>query len=181
MIHPRLRLKFQNPNLFFIPQESGNIIEKEARSNRDIIYGARAMNAQLPLFMRRETQDYDVYSKKPRATADRIQRKLDKEVAGGKDDFYMKPALHKGTYKVMHEGADGKKRTRDDIGIVDYTSMPNQISTVRIEGIRYESIPSIAKRKKEILQDPESEYRHEKDRSDLERIKYSRILRGRVF
>jgi len=172
---------FKQADFFFMNQGVSNVIETNAKKEKHIIYGARAMNAQLPLFMRRETQDYDVYSSKPKQTADMVQRRLDKEVAGGKDDFYMKPALHKGTYKVMHEGADGKKRTRDDIGIVDYTIMPNQISTVRIEGIRYESIPSIAKRKKEILQDPESEYRHDKDRSDLERIKYSRILKGRVF
>jgi hypothetical protein len=157
-----------------------NIIEGEARKKKQIIYGAQAMNKQLPLFFHRHTTDYDILTKKPKETANQMQRRLDKEVAGGRDEFYYKQAKHSGTYKVRHIGEDKRRETKDDITIVDYTQMPKErVQTRRIEGIKYQTIPAMAKRKREILKDKANKYRWEKDREDLERIKYTKVYRGR--
>lgn len=160
-------------------QKIPKIILGEAKKRKHIIYGARAMNIQLHGVLRRHTRDWDIYAKKPRATAQRIQKKLDKEVAMGKDDFYAKRAKYEKTYKVMHEGADEKQKTKDDFGIVDYTKMERGIKTVSIRGVLFERLTSIKKQKKKILKDPKSKYRHAKDRRDLRSIRGSKVLRRR--
>ena len=134
------------------------------------------MDSQLTPILREPRIDYDIYARQPRKSANEIQRQLDRDVANGHDDFYAKPALHKGTWKVMHEGKDGEKNTRDDVGIVDYTQMPNKLSTVSINGISYEEINSIVNRKHQILADPKSKYRHEKDKKALNIIGVSKKI-----
>lgn len=155
------------------------ILLDEAKRQRQIIYGAQAMNLQLPLYARRSTQDWDIFARHPRKTASRIQRRLDREVAGGKDDFYAKPALHAGTHKVMHEGFDNQQGTEDDVGIADYTKMPSRSKkppTIRHKGVLYEGLRNIEKGKKKTLRDPKSKYRHAKDRGDVERIRHARVM-----
>ena len=181
---------FSNPNQLLQSIGSGNvnfiagqnimrgIIITEARKRRQIIHGARAMNKQLPLGFQRPTQDYDIFTKKPKQTANRIQSILDQEVAGGRDEFFTKPAIHPGTYKVVHVGEDMKKDTEDDITVVDYTEMPTAMPTIRVNGLRYETLKHIKEHRKQTLKDPEARFRHEKDREDLERIELSKSLRG---
>lgn len=169
--------KVDSKTMFSINQNKiPNIIKQEAKKHKQILYGAQAMNAQVFPLMQRETKDYDVYSRNPKAAANRTQKRLDKEVAGGRDDFFVKPAQHKGTYKVMHEGKDQRKNTKDDVGIADYTTPKGKIQTVTINGVRYEKISSISKGKRKILKDPDSQYRHDKDRADLQRIQLSSFI-----
>jgi len=153
-----------------------DVILTKARRNKQIIYGSKAMDRQLTPILREERSDYDVYSKRPRRDANDVQRQLDRVVADGHNDFYSKPALHKDTWKVMHEGKDGEKNTRDDVGIVDYTNMKRKIKTVSYNGIAYEEINSIVKRKHQILADPQSKYRHEKDKKALNIIGLSKKI-----
>lgn len=153
------------------------IIGREARRKRQVIYGAQAMNVQLPFLLRRRTEDFDIYTRNPRASAQAMQRRLDREVAG-QDDFYARRAKHRGTWRVMHEGLDQRKRTKDDIGIVDYTKQPRSLETVKRNRLTYQSLRSVEARKRKILRDPKSRYRHRKDRADLERIECFRVLRN---
>jgi hypothetical protein len=169
--------KSKNKNLWgsYIPftfnrSKTVSIIIGEAKKRKHIVYGAQAMNIQLNPAFRRITPDVDLYAKNPKKSAQRTQKILDKKVAGGHDDFFMRPAIHRGTFKVMHEGKDGKKNTSDDINVADYTKQNNQIKTVVINGVRYESINSISQGKQRTLRDKKSKYRHEKDKNDLERI-----------
>ena len=156
----------------------GPLVVSEAKKRKQVIYGARAMNKQVPTLFGRQTSDYDIYARNPKSSANNMQRILDRRVAKGQNEFYSKPALHKGTHKVMHIGQDLRKGTVDDVGIVDYTNMPKRLKTKVVNGIRYESISSIRQNKLKILKDKESRYRHQKDREDLERIKnYNRFRR----
>jgi hypothetical protein len=152
------------------------IILVHAIENNSVIYGRRALNIQMPLPLQSQTQDYDIYDKNPRATANFIQNKLDQEIGMGKDVFFMKPAIHAGTYKVKHVGIDGLKNTSDDVEVADYTKMPKRIKVVVVKKVRYEHVDSIKEGKKKILKDKESEYRHHKDKSDLRKIKARRLL-----
>jgi len=170
-------MKKKSAYLFAINEEKiPSIIEGHVKKTDSIIYGRRAMNKQLPGFVRATTYDYDIYNKTPKKTARQMQGRLDKEF--GADMFYDKPAQHPGTHKVMFVGKDMKKKTEDDQEIADYTQMPSKVQTKRIGGIRYESIRSVVRGKKAILRDKESAYRHEKDREDLRRIKVRRLFGG---
>jgi len=151
-----------------------SVVINNAQKNKQVIYGSVAMNKQLSPIVTKKSGDFDVYSKTPRKSADTSQKQMDKVV--GADDFYHKMAIHSGTWKVLHEGPDGKKRTEDDVGIVDYTKIPRQIKTVSIQGTSYERLDSIAKGKRKTLRDKKSRYRHEKDKDALTRIGLSNII-----
>ena len=153
------------------------MIKKEAKRTNSIIYGSRAMNRQMRYgFMERKANDFDVMTRHPKKTANIMQRKFDKEITNGVDDFYVKEAEHKGTFKVMYDGFDGKRRTKDDFSIVDYSSI-RRVKTRKLSGNRYETMKSIEKGKRKTLKDPESKYRHKKDREDLKLIRANRSLR----
>jgi hypothetical protein len=166
------------PNLTFFLNEQKivPIILNEAKKQNHIVYGAQAMNTQLIPALRRNTSDIDLYANNPRKAANNTQRKLDKKIAGGKDDFYSRRAVHKGTYRVMHEGDDNRRNTQDDRVVADYTKMQKKVKTKTLDGVRYEHIKSIEKGKRRTLKDPKSKYRHEKDRSDLDRIRLNNQL-----
>ena len=154
------------------------IILKDVKKNKFIIYGRQAMNKQLPGFMRAYTEDYDIITPKNKykSAANNMKDKLNCNVAGGRKWFYTKPALHPGTQKLMYIGNDLKKGTQDDINIADYSAPSFKLKTVNIDGIKYQTLSSIKSGKKKILKDPESKFRHEKDRTDLKRISASKIF-----
>lgn len=153
------------------------IILGEARKRKQIVYGARATNIQLPLVLRRHTVDFDLFTGNAKASARRMQRLLDTKVAGGRDAFFSKPAKYKGTHRVYHKGPDGKPRTRDDIHIVDYTSpAPRGIATVKIHGVRYKKLSAIQQGKEKLIVKKSAEYRRVKDISDLGSVQLARAL-----
>lgn len=168
------------PWSFFNQWKVKGLVLNTARKKKQVVYGRQAMNVQLPGFLKAHTQDYDIYSKKPKQAAHMMQLKLDKNVAMGRDVYFSRPAQHPGTYKVMHKGDDRKKNTEDDREVADYTKMPKKQPYRVINGIRYETLGSISRGKKRILKDPESAYRHEKDRGDLQRIAIARRFRRRI-
>lgn len=150
------------------------LILRTAKKKKQVVYGAEAMNVQLPPTFRRQTPDVDLYSKHPRKDAQDMQAKLDSGIAGGRDDYYAKPAVHKGTYRVMFEGVDGQKNTADDVHIADYSKRPNHLNTVTVNGVEYENLKDIQQHKQKTLRNKKAEYRHDKDRSDLARIENGR-------
>lgn len=149
----------------------GNVeraIKKQAKEEKAIIYGARAIQKQAPLFSR-STDDYDLFVKNSKKSAIKIERKVEKFTT--RNDFYVKKGINPGTYKLKHVGYDGKKGTNDDIGIADYTNNPKPLPPFKIiNGIRYRTIREEARIKKRILKDPMFKFRHKKDREDLARI-----------
>lgn len=143
----------------------------QAKKEKSIIYGARSIQKQIGIFSR-HTEDWDILSKKPRKSAFTTEKNLDK--IHGTDYYYVKPALHPGTWKVMEKGFDGKKGTKDDVGIVDYTKIPKPVPPfIRVGGIRYRSLGQEKKAKKKSIKDPQYKFRHEKDKEDVNRIKFS--------
>jgi len=154
----------------------GKIIRDRLRNTRNIIYGARAMNMQLPFMFYKQTKDYDIYSKSPRRNAIQLERLLDD--SSGEDSYYTQRALHRGTWKVMDKGYDNIKGTEDDFGIVDVTRPTRRIRTININGIRYAHLSERVKDAKRSLKNPIYAFRHEKDRKDLWRINQGRKLRG---
>jgi len=154
---------------FFLSNKVNEIILNQAKKEKNIVYGARSIQAQGGLFSR-YTQDWDILSKKPKNSALKTETALDKLY--GSNQFYVKPALHPGTHKVMNKGNDKRKGTEDDYGIVDYTTLNNKGLRYRnINGIRYRNLSQEKKAKYKALRDKTQQFRWEKDREDLERIK----------
>lgn len=143
-------------------------IIKQVKKDKNIVYGARAMNAQMSFgFLGRQTNDFDIYSSKAKKSANKLEDTLDKKFGG--DFFYVQPAKHAGTWKV--KAHSGKRE------VADFTKMPiPKPAVVKKKGIMFERISSIKKGKKKTLMDPESKYRHFKDRQDLGAIQASSAL-----
>lgn len=158
----------------------GNIertIKDVVRKEKGIIYGAQSIKKQIPLFSRR-TEDYDIFVNNPKKVAYSTEKKVESLYPG--DQFFVKPAMHPGTYKLKNKGADGKPNTEDDISVADFTKMPRPRPKFKVfNGVRYRSIAQEIAAKKKILRDKEFAFRHKKDREDLNRLNLGRrFLRG---
>lgn len=141
----------------------------QTRMNKSIIFGARSIQKHIGIFSR-ATIDYDILTKNPKVSARTIEKKFDR--ISGADNYYVKPALHPGTIKVMDKGRDNIKGTKDDIGIIDYSKIPSPSPRIKIiNGVRYRSLSEEVRAKKKALRDPTQKFRHPKDRDDLKRIK----------
>ncbi len=169
MIPKKVKKQLVNATVFDKRDAIKKAILRKAREKKQILYGARALQRHNPLFSR-ETKDFDIMAKKPKASADELQRELDALI--GYDYFYSKPAMHEGTYKVKGKGLDLKKETIDDVEVVDYTEMPSPIPKHIIKNkLRIRSLKEEIKAKQKSVADPEFAFRHEKDIEDLKRIK----------
>lgn len=144
------------------------IIKGMAKKRKQIIYGARSIEAQNKLFAR-DTKDWDVFDKNPKKVAKMVENILDKRAKT--DYYYVQEAIHKGTWKVKGRGNDFRKGTKDDESIADYSKLEKNTPFVTIGGIRYRTLKEEIKAKKKAIADPEFEFRHKKDKDDLQRIK----------
>lgn len=137
--------------------------------SKEIVYGERALNARFPSYLDRPTTDYDIYSPTPLKDARQTERALDKHFGG--DYFYVKPAQHKGTYKVVSK--------INEEGYADYTKPEGKIPSDVIRGKRYVKLSHVKKHIQKTLKDPEAKYRHAKDRDALNRILiYEKVKKG---
>ena len=127
---------------------------------KEIIYGARALNKRFPKFLDKPTQDYDIFSTHPKKDAREAERALDKGLRG--DHFFVKPALHPGNFKVIAHVTNE--------GYADYTKPDETIPFDIIDGKKYVKLGHVKKTIRKTLADPESAYRHSKDRDALNRI-----------
>ena len=164
------KLKLGNPyKKFFITPKIENTVLSQAKKEKNIVYGGRSIKKQIGLFGR-YTEDWDLFATKPKSSALKTEKKLDSH--WGSDHYYTKPATHPGTWKVMSKGKDGRKKTKDDYGVADYSRMPRpKPKFVMINGVRYRKLSQEKKAKYKSLKDKEMKFRHQKDRGDVERIK----------
>ena len=146
-----------------------------AKKRKQVVYGARSIQAQNNLFAR-NTQDWDVFDKNPKKVAQLVEKMLDKQMKA--NYFYSQEALHKGTWKVKGIGRDRIKGTEDDESIADYSKLEKGVPYVIKNGVRYRKLREEIKAKKRSVADPEFEFRHKKDKDDLNRIKgYLKVKR----
>lgn len=141
---------------------ANQIILNKARQSGDIIHGAQAVNAQVPVHLQKCTSDYDIYTNNPKKTATEVAKELNKAFNGKKKMFYVKQAKHEGTWKIKSKIAGET--------IADYTKHPNGIPHKNLLGVKYATIGHSKKEVKRMLGEPESEFRRKKDKSTLARI-----------
>lgn len=144
----------KNPELFI-----RSIILRRADKGQ-VVYGARATNAQLPMHLRKETSDYDILTHKPKKNAVAMAKKLNKAI--GSKRYIVIKAKHSGTYKI---------KTKEGKTIVDYTQLKRKPKTKKIYGTEYKDIKAIKKNVKRLIKKPETKYRRQKDIGTLSRIK----------
>lgn len=149
-------------------RKKDRIILAQARRNNEVIYGAQAIKKQMPGFLARKTIDYDIYSRKPRKSANQLENSLDK--LAGFDNFYVKQRMHKTTFGVYDIGLDFKKGSDDDFNIADYTRQKKRLQIKRIRGNNYVDVSEVVKSKRATLTQQQFAYRHKKDFSDVRRV-----------
>lgn len=145
------------------------VIIDHVKKKKHIIFGARSLNAHFPKFLDKPTVDYDIIVEKgnPKKTARRLEKKLDKRFGG--NFFLVEKARHPGTYKV--------KRVLGKEGIIDISKAKEKVPTDKIRGVRYSKLSFERKKVRQSLRDPQSKFRHDKDRERLERIKIFESLK----
>lgn len=143
----------------------------QAKEHNEVVYGARAMNKQMLYgYLTRPTRDWDLYTFSPKKSASMLRSSLG-------DKYYVKKANYPKTYKVRNVGSDGTRGTNDDFTVADYTKRPKKLRTKTICDVKYVTLSEVEKDRKRSLNDPNSKFRHERDREDLGRIRYSKQVR----
>jgi hypothetical protein len=142
-----------------------SIILNLAHKHNQIIHGQQSQNYQLPYNLQRETNDYDIYTKNAKLMAEKLVKELKKEYG---EDYYIEPAIHKGTFKV-----------KDVMGntVADYTTQKGRKpKSKNIFGVRYSELSYSENKAKQLIKNKMKEFRREKDLDTLRRIKqYKRI------
>jgi len=142
----------------------GSTIIPFVKNKGDIIYGSRAMNIQLPKHLRRTSDDYDIWSKKPALHCDQLEDKLDKKAGCNmfiEEKKYITKA-GKTTYRIRYLPSSKQE--------VDYTKPPKDAKIKKIKGVNYQHIKHQKKRLKEMAKDPLLAFRIEKTMRDLKTI-----------
>ena len=155
-------LTLKEKERFFRNQKKiGKVIISHVKKRGLILFGQKATNRQLPEDLRKETQDYDIFSPTPKESAKRIERKLDKKFKG--NFFIVKAAKHGGTHKVIARVGDR--------GVADVGKPDRKVPTIKRKGVRLATLEFQKQQIKKSLADKESEFRHPKDREVRSRIK----------
>lgn len=164
--------KFKKPKLspelkrnYYLNSDAvSDLILQDASEDNHIIYGAQAINAQLPAYLQKHTEDYDVYvDGSPKKEAYQMEKKLDRLYGG--NAFSVKKGQYKDTWKVTNN------ITRRNT--VDYTKRRKPIRTVQVYGNKFAALPDIKRSIKKTLSDERNAYRFDKDVEALQRIRLS--------
>jgi hypothetical protein len=137
------------------------VIMHELKGNDEVVYGARSVNAVLPAYLRKHTEDWDIFTEDdPQVVATKIEKALDKRYGG--DYFYVIPAKHEGTYKVK------SRVTKRDVA--DVSIKEDNITKKKVGGINYMPLDYQVGKLKAALSHEESKFRHDRDMETLQRI-----------
>jgi len=137
-----------------------SVVLDTAQRKGQVIHGARALNPQLPTYLRKETSDYDILTTKPKKSAQEVLERLKRYTS---KPVSIEKAVHKGTYKV---------KVGDEY-VADYTQIKSNPKTKKILGVKYQDVSTIKRNIQKRLKDPSKEFRKEKDSDSLRRIKIS--------
>lgn len=139
-----------------------SVILKDAAEDKHVIYGAKAINAQLPASLNVPTDDFDIFTSRPKEEARETERKLDKAYGG--NYFRVEKARYEHTWKV--------KSNVTNKTVADYTKPTIQkIPAVAIRGNKYAKLSWMKGNIKRSLKDKNNIYRFDKDYDALQRIK----------
>lgn len=140
---------------------------RDSRDAQKIVYGTKAINAHFPAWLDRETSDWDIFTTADaKKQAGALEKKLDKQYGG--DFFSVEPAIHPGTFRVRSYVTGNVVA---DVSLKDKT-----VTFQEMEGINYASMDWLEEQAKNMVTNPETEFRRAKDRDTLQRIRIFRKL-----
>ena len=143
---------------------SDKVIIKILSSDDEVVHGAQSINKQLPKYLQRHTEDWDIYTDdEPKIVAKKIEKALDAKYGG--NYFSVEPAKHEGTYKVKSKVTGNT--------IADVTFKEDDVTYKKIGEINYTTLDYEVKMIKKSLAREENKFRHAKDFAALQRIKIS--------
>lgn len=149
-----------------VPDETEPIIVEHLKRKDRVVYGARAINAQVPPEYKRPTEDWDIKTRSARQFVRKLESDL--EELNVKDMFTVEQLPVRGedfnVFRIVHKPT-GKP-------LVD-ASVPKNLSLpphVVIEEIKYKTLEAVKESKLEDVRNPEKNYRRQKDMRDLKRI-----------
>lgn len=141
---------------------SDKVIINILSTDDEIVHGAMSINKQLPKYLQKHTEDWDIYTDdKPEVVAKKIETALDKKYGG--NYFKVEPAKHEGTYKV-------KSIVTGDT-IADITFTESEVTYRKIGQVNYTTLDYEVGMIKKSLTNEENKFRHIKDFNALQRIK----------
>ena len=126
----------------------------------EVVYGAQSVNVRMPSYLRRFSEDWDIYSHNPEETAKELETLLDKTFGG--DFFEVRPARHEGTFKVV------SKVTKK--GIADITLPSRTITYQTVDDVNYATLEEQVTDIRKVLADPKYRFRWNRDKETLQRI-----------
>ncbi len=143
-------------------------ITQELKRDDDLtLYGARAVNAQLPKYLQSHTDDFDIYTSESSVIqAKRLEKILDKKYGG--NYFRVEPAQYKGTFHIK---SNITNRT-----IADMTVTKDDIPHKEVDGMNVATLDFQVDKIRESLSNPQSKFRRGKDLEALQRILIGRTL-----
>lgn len=146
-------------------------VRQRLGKTKRIVHGSRAQNVQLPSFLNRPPEDWDIFAKNPKKAAINMEKWLDKRFKG--DFFGVRPGITK-KLKVHKVFANTTGR-----GVVDFSIPDRKVDTVTFRKIRFASLRDQKKRALKNIKDPVKMFRRAKDKDLIKRIKIFERQRGR--
>lgn len=137
------------------------------RQGTPIVHGSKAQNIQLPGFLRRRAKDWDVFVKNPKKSAGELERALDRKFRG--DFFGVKKGKLPGVRKVFSK--------INEENFADFSVPDRKVPTKRISGIQFAKLIDQKRRAIQNLRDPEKEFRRQKDKDFLVKVRLFEKLR----
>lgn len=153
----------------FLPERfiRGFLVKKKT----PIVHGGRAQNVQLPKHLERQTKDWDVFVKQPKARAKELEKILDKKYGG---DFWR---VKKGATKRLKVHKVVSNVTGESF--VDFSIADRKVPTISKRSLKFATLQDQVMRAKQNLKKPEAKFRRQKDLDFLRRVKKFEKLRGR--
>ncbi len=156
--------KLEQARIYYLksPEMTDTVIRRFLTDNKDtILHGGKAINAFLPDYLDRPTEDWDVVvSKNPKAIAEQLEQLLDTRYEG--NFFKVLPSRHAETYRIISIITQRP--------IADITVAESPIPSKLLEDINVATLDHHVSRIKMTLADPKKRFRHRKDAETLQRI-----------
>lgn len=123
-------------------------IRMQSHKTGNIIYGCQSVNAQVKPEFQRQTNDFDIYSKKPRHDAIDLEKKIDNHVKANiaqvKQVNYEREGTHGKMYRVELKNFDN---------LADYNKIPQHVNIVKIKGVKYMTLGDSQKKYMKMIND----------------------------
>jgi len=144
--------------------ELDKTVLKHTKKHKNVIHGRKSLNTQMPKPFHRQTSDWDIFSKTPKAHMESLDDRLDEAVGydAFKEATIQLMDSNQTVYRVV------SRRTGEEVA--DFMLTPPGLKYKLISGVRYETLEHAKMVYRRILANPRLRDRWVKSRGDLNDI-----------